>query len=253
MESHPSLKNIPSFYYKIKKSFKDCLSRQIGEAIAIMLSSDELLNGKCEYLSNTISRVRVDEDDLERKKRESREEAEERERVQAVNEFRVEKEKYLQGTKRKKREVIPIQQAGVLLKKPRLASKYPTNREPDMSETPMSISCCTQNTNKGTLLALEFIPVLAIEYVPTPVTGTPIEMINVPDEPTHTPEPTSHPVRKLKPSQNNYIFKLTGWRAWWDQVLRKESRCEEIPTPGDRKLTKIMSKMRNLRKKKGFL
>ena len=86
-----------------------------------MLSSDELLNGKCEYLSNTISRVRVDEDDLERKKRESREEAEERERVQAVNEFRVEKEKYLQGTKRKKREVIPIQQAGVLLKKPRLA------------------------------------------------------------------------------------------------------------------------------------
>ena len=42
--------------------------------------------------------------------------------------------------------------------------------------------------------------------------------------------------------QNNYILKLTGWRAWWDQVLRKESRCEEIPTPGDKKLKKILSK-----------
>ena len=173
-----------------------------------MLSSDELLNGKCEYLSNTIASVRVDEDDLERKKRESREEAEERERIEAVNKFRVEKEIYIQGTKRKKREIISIQQARVL-KKPRISSKYSTNMKPELSETPMNMSYFTQNNIKGTLLELEYIPVLAIEYVPTPVPGIPVEMSHVPDEPTHTPqEPTFHP-------------------AWWDQVLKQENRVEK--------------------------
>ena len=69
MESHPTLREIPKFQYKIRKSYKDCLSRQIGEAVAIMMTGDEILNDKCEYLSNCIARVKVDENDLERKKK----------------------------------------------------------------------------------------------------------------------------------------------------------------------------------------
>ena len=61
----------------MRKSLGDCLSGQIAEAVAIMMSPDmPLLNGKCEYLSNCITRVTVNEDDLEKKRREAREEFE---------------------------------------------------------------------------------------------------------------------------------------------------------------------------------
>ena len=45
MEHHPALENIPPFRYRIKRSYKDCLTRQVNEAVAIMLSKDKLLNG----------------------------------------------------------------------------------------------------------------------------------------------------------------------------------------------------------------
>ena len=33
MESHPSLDRFPPFRYRIKRTFKDCLSRQVNEAV----------------------------------------------------------------------------------------------------------------------------------------------------------------------------------------------------------------------------
>ena len=92
MEMHQELNKIPPFKFKVKKTFKDCLSRQISEAVAIMMTGDSILNGKCEYLRNCIARVKVEEDDIERKKREMFEESEEKERLEAIEKFRKEKE-----------------------------------------------------------------------------------------------------------------------------------------------------------------
>ena len=49
----------PEFIFRKISSFKDCLSRQIAEAILIRLSKDELLNSKNEYNSNCLARVTV--------------------------------------------------------------------------------------------------------------------------------------------------------------------------------------------------
>jgi hypothetical protein len=40
MRSHPDLDVAPQLKIKILEQFKDCLSRQVGEAIAILLSQD---------------------------------------------------------------------------------------------------------------------------------------------------------------------------------------------------------------------
>ena len=42
MEDHPSMENIPPFRFRIKRTFKDWLTRQVNEAISIMLSKDTL-------------------------------------------------------------------------------------------------------------------------------------------------------------------------------------------------------------------
>ena len=46
MEKHPSLDRFPPFRYKIRKTFKDCLSRQVNEAVAIFMAEETLLNEK---------------------------------------------------------------------------------------------------------------------------------------------------------------------------------------------------------------
>ena len=113
MECHPTLREIPKFHYKIRRSYKDCLSRQIGEAVAIMMTGDAILNDKCEYLSNCIARVKVDETELERKKTEAMEEIKERERLIALENFRKEKEPAIKGIKRKGKETLSSHQGGV--------------------------------------------------------------------------------------------------------------------------------------------
>jgi hypothetical protein len=47
--------------FSITAMHKDCLSRQIGEALRINYSKDVILNSKGEYLSNTISRLTIEE------------------------------------------------------------------------------------------------------------------------------------------------------------------------------------------------
>ena len=87
--------------FKTLRTFKDCLTRQLSEAVAISLSGDFLLNGKCDYLSNCISRVVVNEDEYCKKKREIKEELEEKERLLKLEEFKREKSGHLKGVKRK--------------------------------------------------------------------------------------------------------------------------------------------------------
>ena len=69
--------NMPTFTCTILKSFKDCLSRQVAEAIKIHYSKNFILKSKIEYNSNHLSRVVVEEDAFLKKKRARQEELEE--------------------------------------------------------------------------------------------------------------------------------------------------------------------------------
>ena len=68
MDQNPASREMPVFKYKIRATFKDCLTRQTTEAVAIMLHDGALLNGKNDYLTNCIIRVRVEEEKYERKR-----------------------------------------------------------------------------------------------------------------------------------------------------------------------------------------
>ena len=65
---------MPPFKIKILKQYRDCLPRQVGEAIPILLSKDQLLNSKNEYIQNCIERITFQEDLYERKARMLKEE-----------------------------------------------------------------------------------------------------------------------------------------------------------------------------------
>ena len=91
MSVHESDRTPPPFSFKITGQFKDCLSRQIMEAIKIQYSRDNILNSKCEYLQNCITRLVVNEEDWEKKERERREEEIEREEAKKLEEFKKEK------------------------------------------------------------------------------------------------------------------------------------------------------------------
>ena len=76
MNAHPEEKAQPQFRVRILKRYRDCLSRQVGEALKIYFSKDELLNSKNEYVQNNISRVVMNEENWERRERDRREEEE---------------------------------------------------------------------------------------------------------------------------------------------------------------------------------
>ena len=82
---------MPEFRFKVVKKYKDCLSRQLGEALSIFTSKDKLLNSKNEYISNCISRLAVQEGVVEKKRREMREEVEEREALEKLKKFKEQK------------------------------------------------------------------------------------------------------------------------------------------------------------------
>ena len=93
MLSHQDLDQRPPFAFKVINKYKDCLSRQIGEAIKIHHKTDNVLNSKCEYLSNCLTRLTVLEDDWERKRREKDEEIAENEENAKFEKFRNDKMK----------------------------------------------------------------------------------------------------------------------------------------------------------------
>ena len=74
--------------FSITSRYRDCLSRQIGEALRINYSKDIILNSKGEYLSNTISRLSIEEDAWERRERSRIEEEEDRMNKEEVERFR---------------------------------------------------------------------------------------------------------------------------------------------------------------------
>ena len=77
MNVHPDSNSCPQFSFTIKAKFRDCLSRQVAEAISIMYSKDKLLNSKNEYMANCLTRICEKAERFERKKRERKEEEEE--------------------------------------------------------------------------------------------------------------------------------------------------------------------------------
>ena len=52
MTNHKELNEIPLYRFSILAQYKDALSRQVGEAMRILISKDNLLNSKSEYVNN---------------------------------------------------------------------------------------------------------------------------------------------------------------------------------------------------------
>ena len=73
--------------FKITSMFRDCLYRQIGEALRINYTKDRILNSHNEYLSNCISRLTIEEDAWERRERYRQEEEAEKLAVAEVEAF----------------------------------------------------------------------------------------------------------------------------------------------------------------------
>ena len=88
MNFHPVLPNPPETDFTISARFKDCLSRQIGEALKINFSKDILLNSKSEYNNNSLNRISIQEDAWERRERGRQEEEEEELVKRNVEDFR---------------------------------------------------------------------------------------------------------------------------------------------------------------------
>ena len=74
--------------FTISSMFRDCLSRQIGEALKINFSKDILLNSKAEYLSNSVSRLTIKEDAWEMRERTRLEEEQDELNKKRVEEFK---------------------------------------------------------------------------------------------------------------------------------------------------------------------
>ena len=91
MNSHQDEDAQPAFRIKTVHRYRDCLSRQIGEALRIYYSKDQLLNSKNEYVQNCISRVVANEESWERRERERKEEEEEEKEKLQLEKFREEK------------------------------------------------------------------------------------------------------------------------------------------------------------------
>ena len=91
MTSHPSLPNPPKMSFKVTERFRDCLSRQVSEALRISWTEDSILNSKAEYGHNTVSRLSVVEEVGDRKERERLEEEQEEIMKEMVARFKMEK------------------------------------------------------------------------------------------------------------------------------------------------------------------
>ena len=77
-ESHPQREEAPEFRFKIVKSFRDPLTRQVSESIRIDLRRG-VLNSKTMYSRNSLPRLTLEKTDWEKKKEEKEKEAEKRE------------------------------------------------------------------------------------------------------------------------------------------------------------------------------
>ena len=88
MSEHPDSSKCPVFSFRIIGRYRDCLSRQVAEALRIMYTTDQILNSKNEYMANCLTRLCVEEDRYERKKRERKEEEEEQQEIKELEALR---------------------------------------------------------------------------------------------------------------------------------------------------------------------
>ena len=89
MLSHQEENEIPPMSFKIKGTYRDCLSRQLGVAMRIFYSRDMLLNSKGEYLSNCVTRLTITETDWESNERLRMEEEEDTLEKERVEKFKI--------------------------------------------------------------------------------------------------------------------------------------------------------------------
>ena len=232
IESHPALREIPPFQFRIIRTFKECLTRQVSEAIAIMLAGTPLLNAKCEYLTNNICRVTVEEGSVEKKKREMSEELAEKERLKVIDAFRLEKEDDIKGRKRKSgnqsyevdtRIVRPrfdepdyklettctsigaenSSKPGPPIEKPKMGGR---NHHPPY----LRITTLALEYLRITTLALEYTPLLSLEHCPKDenIRKTTLEKTTLDDKPR---------MKRSSTKSSNYILNLYGWVVWWER------------------------------------
>ena len=81
------------FQFQIIRTYRDCLSRQVSEALKIQNTGDEILNSKNEYASNCLARIVVDMDKYERKKMDRKEEEEEKLAARRLEIFKQDKKR----------------------------------------------------------------------------------------------------------------------------------------------------------------
>ena len=98
MNEHPDTEECPVFAFRIMTKFKDCLSRQVAEAITINYTEDHILNSKNEYMANCLTRLVISEDKFDRLKKAKKGEMDEKEELRKLEQF-----KLREAFKRKKR------------------------------------------------------------------------------------------------------------------------------------------------------
>ena len=95
MSSHPTLPTPPEMEFSVTGMFRDCLSRQISEALRINNSTDVLLNSKGEYGHNSVSRLVVQEDAWVRREKDRLEEEQVEQTKKQVEMFKHQKMKQM--------------------------------------------------------------------------------------------------------------------------------------------------------------
>jgi hypothetical protein len=68
MNEDPDTEECPVFSFRNMNRCKDCLSRQVAEVINY--TADQILNSKNEYMANCLTRICVEEERLDKQKRE---------------------------------------------------------------------------------------------------------------------------------------------------------------------------------------
>ena len=70
-DSHPEMREMPQFRFKIVMSFKDSLSRQVAESVRIDMRG-EVINSKSVYSRNRLPRLEVEKPEWEKTEEERR-------------------------------------------------------------------------------------------------------------------------------------------------------------------------------------
>ena len=95
VHEHPDRLEMPPFSFNTTYQFKDCLFRQIGQALKIHYSKDVLLNSKSEYIMNCLTRLTIEEFSWEKNERERLEDVAEVKEQEAISRFREKVETHL--------------------------------------------------------------------------------------------------------------------------------------------------------------